>query len=307
MRSAIIAAPEVNENAANPDYEWQYNEMYVPWDTDNDGVVDEYSTTGSVMMYNDWPIYYWYNDVAFHENLAKIAINDDNGWMVHMWSNGLKNKFYNDAGDEEYIDWATIAEIYMVFSANGGQTWSEPLILNSKSDDVNYEPAFAGMMPAYVYCGDKIEDMGDGWGKIHLFFYDDNSFGSYIQSQGSNLGGNLEYASIKVDFSSMPGVGKDHNTVVTNDQDLSNYPNPFNPTTTIKYNVKEAGNVAIEVYNVKGQKINTLVNDYATAGEHTVIWNGTDSNNHSVASGVYFYKMKAGGRYTSTKKMILLK
>jgi hypothetical protein len=85
-----------------------------------------------------------------------------------------------------------------------------------------------------------------------------------------------------------------------------NYPNPFNPETTISYSVKEASPVTIEIYNVKGQLVKTLVNDTKDAGNHTVVWRGVDNSNRSVSSGVYYYKMTAG-KYSSTKKMILMK
>lgn len=85
-----------------------------------------------------------------------------------------------------------------------------------------------------------------------------------------------------------------------------NYPNPFNPETTISYSVKSAKPVSIEIYNTKGQKVKTLVNDIKAKGEHTVKWNGTDNNGISVSGGVYIYRMKIEN-YTSTKKMILMK
>ena len=85
-----------------------------------------------------------------------------------------------------------------------------------------------------------------------------------------------------------------------------NYPNPFNPTTTISYSVKTSGPVQLEIYNILGQKVTTLVNDNIPAGNHSVTWNGTDGNNRIVASGIYFYRMKAG-KYTGTKKMIMMK
>ncbi len=100
------------------------------------------------------------------------------------------------------------------------------------------------------------------------------------------------------------------NVVIATTQLNDNYPNPFNPITNIAYSIKDAGNVTIEVYNLKGQLIRTLVNEVKTTGDHTVIWDGTDNSNKSVSSGVYFYKMVSDsniGRYTSTKKMILLK
>jgi hypothetical protein len=92
-----------------------------------------------------------------------------------------------------------------------------------------------------------------------------------------------------------------------------NYPNPFNPSgagrspvTNISFSIKEASQVTIDIYNLRGEKVNTLVNEYLEPNYYNVEWNGRDENNRSVASGVYFYKMKAG-RYTSTKKMILMK
>ncbi|MDA3812686.1 MAG: T9SS type A sorting domain-containing protein, partial [Candidatus Cloacimonetes bacterium] len=86
----------------------------------------------------------------------------------------------------------------------------------------------------------------------------------------------------------------------------SNYPNPFNPVTNIAYSIKETGNVTIEVYNLKGQLVKMLINDVKETGDYTTIWDGTDSCNNPVSSGVYFYKMKSGN-YTETKKMILMK
>ena len=87
---------------------------------------------------------------------------------------------------------------------------------------------------------------------------------------------------------------------------LENYPNPFNPTTTISFSIPEEGKVELCVYNIKGQKVKALINEKLNAGAHQVIWHGKDENGKSVSSGIYFYKMDSG-RYTSVMKMILLK
>jgi hypothetical protein len=87
---------------------------------------------------------------------------------------------------------------------------------------------------------------------------------------------------------------------------LGNYPNPFNPETVISYRVKSDAPVTLEVYNLKGQKIRTLVDGNIKGGNHTITWKGDDENGNKVASGVYFYKMSSG-KFTSSKKMILLK
>jgi len=87
---------------------------------------------------------------------------------------------------------------------------------------------------------------------------------------------------------------------------IGNHPNPFNPDTNISYAIKEAGKVKIEVYNIKGQLVKTLVNVIKEAGNSMVTWSGKDNNNKPVSSGMYFYKMRSGN-YTSSKKMIILK
>jgi len=86
----------------------------------------------------------------------------------------------------------------------------------------------------------------------------------------------------------------------------NNYPNPFNPETTISYSVKDREPVTIGIYNIKGQLVKTLLKGVQEPGNHTIVWNGTDDNGRSVSSGVYYYKMQAG-KYSSTKKMIMMK
>ena len=85
-----------------------------------------------------------------------------------------------------------------------------------------------------------------------------------------------------------------------------NYPNPFNPNTSISFSIKNNTPVALNIYNAKGQKVKSLVNETMNAGHHSVHWNGKDNNNKSVASGVYFYKLETKD-YTSTRKMMLIK
>ncbi len=86
----------------------------------------------------------------------------------------------------------------------------------------------------------------------------------------------------------------------------ANYPNPFNPSTTIKYALPERSDVTISIYNILGQKITTIVNETKPAGEYTTIWDGRDANGRPVASGLYLYQIKAG-KFTESRKMLLLK
>ena len=89
-----------------------------------------------------------------------------------------------------------------------------------------------------------------------------------------------------------------------------NYPNPFNPTTTFSYSLAIEAKVELTIFNIKGQKIKTLVSENQTAGIHQVMWNGTDDHNKKVSTGIYFSQFDSNydeGDYTSVKKIILLK
>ena len=87
----------------------------------------------------------------------------------------------------------------------------------------------------------------------------------------------------------------------------NNYPNPFNPATTIKYALPQAADVELTVYNVVGQVVRTLVAEHQSAGRYVVEWDATNDNGHSLSSGMYFYRLEAGGEFHEVKKMLLLK
>ena len=87
---------------------------------------------------------------------------------------------------------------------------------------------------------------------------------------------------------------------------LQNYPNPFNPTTTISFSILEESKVELTIFNIKGQKIRSLLNDQIEAGEHSIVWNREDFTGKKVSSGIYFYKLKTTNA-SHTKKMLLLK
>ena len=85
-------------------------------------------------------------------------------------------------------------------------------------------------------------------------------------------------------------VSNDVEVLATNNL-AQNIPNPFNPSTKINFSLKKNSNVSIVVYNIKGQKVKTLVSENYNQGNHSVVWNGLDDNNQAVSSGVYFYRM----------------
>ncbi len=104
-------------------------------------------------------------------------------------------------------------------------------------------------------------------------------------------------------------------TTVSNDNDSApvlqaslqqNYPNPFNPETTISFFVEKNSEVIIDVYDIKGRKVKSLVRDNFSRGNHSIVWNSTNEEGNLVASGIYLYKMRSGS-FSSSRKMILLK
>ncbi|GAB4181621.1 MAG: hypothetical protein Kow00108_18350 [Calditrichia bacterium] len=85
-----------------------------------------------------------------------------------------------------------------------------------------------------------------------------------------------------------------------------NYPNPFNPTTTIDFTIPRSVQVELFVFDVTGRKIKTLVNEHMNAGPHSVVWDGTNNHGETVASGIYFYQIKAGN-YVKVRRMVFMK
>ena len=85
-----------------------------------------------------------------------------------------------------------------------------------------------------------------------------------------------------------------------------NYPNPFNPETAIRFSLKDSGKVRLNIFNIKGQLVRTMLNSDLNAGYHNLVWNGKDDAGRSVSSGIYMYRLEAPG-YTKTLKMMLMK
>ncbi len=85
------------------------------------------------------------------------------------------------------------------------------------------------------------------------------------------------------------------------------YPNPFNPETTIAFDLKHEGKVELSVYNLRGQKVKTLCNETLPAGRKTFVWNGKNSSGKQTASGIYFMKLNAQGQKSKIRKVMLMK
>ena len=86
-----------------------------------------------------------------------------------------------------------------------------------------------------------------------------------------------------------------------------NYPNPFNPITTIAFDLPEVADVILTIYDITGRKIVTLINDHFNTGYHKVMWNGRNEAGNLVSSGIYLYHIHTLTGFNGTKKMVLVR
>ena len=88
---------------------------------------------------------------------------------------------------------------------------------------------------------------------------------------------------------------------------LSNVPNPFNPSTTIEFSIQNDSKIELIIFNIKGQKVKTLVKNDFDKGSHSILWDGNDESGKSVSSGIYYYKLNVNGKIEAVNKCLLLK
>jgi len=147
----------------------------------------------------------------------------------------------------------------------------------------------------------------------------DNELNDFISIDASNGVGTIigsiafqHILGLAFEETGVTSVKDDENTVVPTQFSLEqNYPNPFNPTTTIQFSLPVNSNVKLVVYNMLGQAVATLLNEQRSAGNHSIVWNSSNTNGVKLSSGIYFYELIAnglnGGSFQQIRKMVLLK
>ncbi len=152
--------------------------------------------------------------------------------------------------------------------------------------------AFAGSTTSTVYY-DKFWELAKSF-TTELFKKASYKLTCVIYTTWINAGG------------SATGISENNKNLLSDFNLAQNYPNPFNPSTTISYQIPKAGNVTLKVFDILGEEVETLVDEYKDAGVHSTLY----FVNSSLPSGVYFYRLSAKGRagsYVETKKMILIR
>jgi hypothetical protein len=230
---------------------------------------------------------------------------DTNGWTEYPFSNF-------DPRGAAMLDMTSRAGLLYGAASNGlyisrdsGATWERSVVTNyliaSGAVAADRDRVYGSIFLS-LYGGFYFESTGSGWEVI-------DSVPGILPFDLAVLGGRLYSARFDglwyADLNPT-GVPDDDHTLPNHVQLQQNYPNPFNPTTEIEFYLPQKSTVTLQVFNVLGQKIRTLVDATQSAGKHVVAWDGTDNAGHTFPSGVYFYRLATDG-YTSCRTMLLIK
>ena len=243
-------------------------------------------------------------------------------WVDSTWANRyLKEISYNDNGEKELVigykwtdnSWTEWHKTENSFDANGDLSQKILSKWTGSSWDIKARITIgrdASFNPVEVLL--ERLDSTEVWSNVYLrenTFFEDGMIMESISSKWHNDGWHLKKRN---EYTYINGPGRFSLSIVApislpNQIILDqNYPNPFNPMTTISYEISKGDFVDIGVYNMKGNKIATLVNEFQTPGFKSYQWNGTNDYGNNVSAGVYIYTIQTGN-HRQSKKMILLK
>ena len=188
-----------------------------------------------------------------------------------------ENYYFEELGGADYVAEAKI-----------------PFDLIAFGDDVRFHPIKGMRLPFDLYFHDNDGTTAGDWeGNLAYSPNNTDNAWQYVWEWTYTWIGDTTHVTGVEDY--------DKGKVIDSYELAQNYPNPFNPTTTIHYSLAKAGLVKVELYNMLGQKIRTLVNEYKPAGRYTISFNA-----ENLSSGIYLYQIQAG-RFAQTRKMILMK
>ena len=179
---------------------------------------------------------------------------------------------------------------------------------NSRDGLAIDEGGFA--MPSLIYFGGLIaavhtEDNDANW-KVYFMGFG----GEAISGHQNNLATREEFLGRVIDWfeGGTVGVEEPPGSVATPKEFVleQNWPNPFNPVTTIRYSLPRKAHVRVEVFNLMGELVSALVDREQSAGTYSIQWNGMSDGGAPVGGGIYFYRMRAGSK-TLTRKMVLIR
>ncbi|MEP0860283.1 MAG: T9SS type A sorting domain-containing protein [Ignavibacterium sp.] len=255
---------------------------------------------------------------------GKLAFNSFGDLFLASWGGGVWKLPHGDTvwvnitgSIYPYVDCIFIGSNDYIYAAknrstDNGATWT------SLNIPVNNVYSYAENSAGHLFCGTynygggvfRSTDYGDTWEAINSGLPTQDVRCVAVDADDYLYAGPWGYSLYKTTTSTVTSA-EDIRFTPANFYLEQNYPNPFNPTTKIKYTVpqdekRETRNVTLKVYDILGNEIATLVNDYKPAGSYEVEFSGHSDEGQNLTSGVYFYRLQAGS-FIETKKMVLLK
>ncbi|MBD3167865.1 MAG: T9SS type A sorting domain-containing protein [candidate division Zixibacteria bacterium] len=242
------------------------------------------SETGITEVYNAWfPSF----PGAWNRSASKMSISahPNGNSLVALWTH------FDDI--DVSAGGFSNGELYISVSNDNGATWIDPINIT----ETNTEGCFPGDCDSehWASMAEFVDD------SIYVTFTEDKDAGGVPQTEGTQTENPIRYYSYYIADLIQTDVKEGESSLPEGFSISQNYPNPFNASTNISFNLGNEADVKLDVYNVLGEKVETVVNGNFAAGEHTVNWDASE-----YTSGVYFYKFSANGA-TETNRMVLLK
>jgi hypothetical protein len=282
-------------------------EMVYPWEALS-GVIDRID----YIMAEDWSMKKD-GDEWIYDGFSRPHLKYGDSIMIRtvrdcefVWNNRLTKPIIVDPRKPSYFKYEEKPnyETIMIASIEGNPEFTE---IGVFQDDVCIGARVNEAYPIQILAYSTPED--EGGGALSFMLYSESKGtisaspatiqpGNYIANEPTiepELYG-FRVLTLKTNNQPMPSVLALH----------SNYPNPFNPSTTINFSLPKTAPVRLFIYNIRGQKVKDLLNESLECGNHSVVWNGQDDGNCPVASGVYFARLEQGG-VTIISKMMLIK
>lgn len=267
---------------------------WAPWDADGDHQADSWSFFEPLpQMTSVFPFCHWdttlHSDVMrFHYSYFRMTEPDADGNMACLWQDSNKARLYHLYPGEypQYEAYNDNAEIYLSVSTNNGLDWGQTEVISAVT-----EPALSGMIPMWVYPSNRFIQTGSELQKrMYLLFADDDDWGANcVMPYHIPFSCRVNYMALDID---LPVSADDPHSPVVHSLVLEqNAPNPCSDHTTIKYGIQAAGDVVLELFNLRGQKLRTLYSGRREAGEHSLDWDGLDETGRALSSGIYLYKL----------------
>tara|TARA_B100000676_G_C18083841_1_gene853390 strand:+ start:1210 stop:4671 length:3462 start_codon:yes stop_codon:yes gene_type:complete len=251
--------------------------------------------------------------------LSEASIIDIEGFGPIIFFSSGNMVYAIDSNGASFLDWPIVAngdvtssivfsevsgQDYVIFGDEAGYIHMYTLTGNSYANfPINYGFPFKGAPTIYDIDsdGDLEIIIGSTQTLVSIDIKESGSADGYWNTHRSNMQRDGHFVS------SIDALDISEEIVDYKFSLYQAYPNPFNPTTTIEYELPYSANVVLDVYDVSGKLVKTLVNDIKNTGKHSIIWDGTNQYGNSVANGMYIYKITANQNFSISNKMILLK